>query len=506
VSPAEPAVLSIGPALLTAGLDRMEQVDLGTYHSIFGQLPRLTIDQLIALAERVDLRGRGGAAFPVARKLAATAAAVRARNLQANVVVNGAESEPGSFKDKLLLRRSPFLVLGGALVAAQALDARQIVIGVTDPGLGRWLSGLAEADPDLRRLLRVVTAPERFVSGESSALVSAINGRGAQPATTRGVRASERGVDGRPTLLSNAETFAQLAMLDLLGPEHYAATGSPEEPGTVLLSVGGTAARRAVVEVPTGVPLGQVLDLCGADAGDGVLVGGYHSMWLSSEAADDVPVSRAGLAAVGGMLGAGVVLPLGSRTCGLGEVARVAGYLAAESSGQCGPCMLGLPAVARTLAAVADGSGGLEALDTARRSVAAVRGRGACSHPDGAFRFVLSALDVLTDDLTAHLFRGTCGRPVRGVLPMPLRQAERLTIDWTRCQGHGLCAHLVPELMQLDQQGYPVPTDMPVPPWLKREARQAVEMCPTLALRLSTPHTPPPTAPPLLGRGRRSRT
>jgi ferredoxin len=209
-------------------------------------------------------------------------------------------------------------------------------------------------------------------------------------------------------------------------------------------------------------------------------------MWLPAAVAYDVPVSRGGLAAAGGMLGAGIVLPLGSGTCPLGEVARVAGYLAKESSGQCGPCMLGLPAIARSLAALAQGSGGVDAMDTARRAAAAVRGRGACGHPDGVFRFVVSALDVFTDDLAAHLFRGTCGRPVLGVLPLEQAvQETRLTVDWTRCRGHGLCAHLVPELVQLDGQGYPDFLDMPVPSWLAREAAQAVEMCPSLALTLT---------------------
>ena len=99
------------------------------------------------------------------------------------------------------------------------------------------------------------------------------------------------------------------------------------------------------------------------------------------------------------------------------------------------------------------------------------------------------------EDLTAHLFRGTCGRPVRGVLPLPAPEntGSQLAIDWTRCRGHGLCAHLVPELVQLDRQGYPVPLDMPVPHWLEREARQAVDMCPALALRLAAPQ---PALPP----------
>jgi ferredoxin len=292
-------------------------------------------------------------------------------------------------------------------------------------------------------------------------------------------------------LLSNASTFAQLAVLALLGPERFAAVGTPEEPGTVLLSVGGSAGQPAVVEVPTGIPLAAVLDICLAPAGDGVLVGGYHGMWLPAETAYAVPVSRAGLAAVGGTLGSGIVLPLGDGTCPLGEVSRIASYLAGESAGQCGPCKLGLPSIARALAALVDGSGGIEALDVARRAAAGVTGRGACAHPDGVTRFVLSALDVFTEDLAAHVFHSSCGRPVRGVLPLPdspeAQAQKRLIVDWTRCGGHGLCAHLIPEIIHLDDQGYPVMLNIPVPGWLEKDAQHAVHMCPALALRLASP-------------------
>jgi NADH:ubiquinone oxidoreductase subunit F (NADH-binding)/ferredoxin len=487
--PSVPETLCIGQARLTAGLDRMDRIDLTAYHSIFGKLPRLTADELISATERVDLRGRGGAAFPVARKLRATVSSARVRKRPPAVVVNAAEGEPGSYKDKMLLRKSPYLVLGGALVVAWALRAKEIVIGVSGDGtMARWVTALTNAEPDLKKMVTVVQVPERFVSGEGSALINAINGKTSLP-SGRKVHSSETGVDNRPTMLSNAETYAQIAVLALLGPENYASVGTPDEPGTILLSVSGSVTRPAVVEVPAGVPLGEVLDLCGATPEDGVLVGGYHGMWIPTEAAYDVPVSRAGMASVGGTLGAGIILPVGSGTCAIGEMSKIVSYLAGESSGQCGPCKLGLPSLARSLASVADGSGGLDALDTARRTAASVRGRGACAHPDGVFRFVMSALDVLTEDLTAHLFRGTCGRPVRGVLPLPAPEntGSQLAIDWTRCRGHGLCAHLVPELIQLDRQGYPVPLDMPVPPWLEREARQAVDMCPALALRLAAP-------------------
>ena len=114
--------------------------------------------------------------------------------------------------------------------------------------------------------MRVVRVPDRFVSGEAGALVNAVNGQAALP-PGRKILASDYGVHDRPTLLSNAETFAQIAVLAMLGPEGYASTGTPDEPGTILLTVGGSADRPAVVEVPAGLPLGEVLDLCLAAPG-----------------------------------------------------------------------------------------------------------------------------------------------------------------------------------------------------------------------------------------------
>jgi NADH:ubiquinone oxidoreductase subunit F (NADH-binding)/ferredoxin len=489
--PDAPEIMRIGAARLTAGLDRMARLDLAAHRDVFGPLPRMTAAELIAMAEDVDLRGQGGAAFPFARKVQAVIDAAEADDCPTIVVVNATEGEPGSVKDKMLMIRSPYLILSGAALAAEAIGASEIIIGVAGDELANSsIEAAIAAEPGLRKLTRVVQVPDRFISGESGALIRGINGKRPVPPGHK-VLACDSGVDDLPTLLSNASTFAQLAVLALLGPERYAAVGTAAEPGTVLLSVGGSAGQPAVVEVPTGVPLAAVLDICLAPAGDGVLVGGYHGMWLPAETAYAVPVSRAGLAAVGGTLGSGIVLPLGDGTCPLGEVSRIASYLAGESAGQCGPCKLGLPSIARALAALVDGSGGIEALDVARRSAAAVTGRGACAHPDGVTRFVLSALDVFTEDLAAHVFHSSCGRPVRGVLPLPdsqeARASKRLVVDWTRCRGHGLCAHLVPELIHLDDIGYPVMLNIPVPDWLAKDAEQAVEMCPALALRIESP-------------------
>jgi NADH:ubiquinone oxidoreductase subunit F (NADH-binding)/ferredoxin len=491
-SPAEldvPTIMRIGAARMTAGLDRMTRLDLEAHNEVFGPLPRMSADQLIAMASEVDLRGQGGAAFPFARKLKTVIETARKTDQPTIVVVNATEGEPGSFKDKMLMVRSPYLILSGAALVAEAIDAEEIIIGVTGNELAnRSIEAAVAAEPGLRKMVRVVQQPERFISGESGALVRGINGKKPVP-PGRKTLAAERGVDDLPTLLSNASTFAQVAVLALLGPARFASVGAPEEPGTVLLSVSGSAKHPAVVECPTGVPLGAVLDICQAPAGDGVLVGGYHGMWLEADAAYQVPVGREGLAAAGGTFGAGIVLPLGDGTCPLGEVSRIANYLAGESAGQCGPCKLGLPSIARALAAIVDGSGGIEALDVARRAAATVNGRGACGHPDGTTRFVLSALEVFTEDLAAHVFHSSCGRPVRGMLPLPdgpeTAEAKQLIVDWVRCEGHGLCAHLVPELIHLDKTGYPVVMPIPVPPWLEKDAQQAVEMCPALALRLA---------------------
>jgi len=491
-SPAEldvPTIMRIGAARMTAGLDRMTRLDLAAHTEIFGPLPRMSADELIAMASEVDLRGQGGAAFPFARKLKVVIDTAKKSSQPTIVVVNATEGEPGSFKDKMLMIRSPYLILSGAALVAEAIEAEEIIVGVTSNELAnRSIEAAIAAEPGLRKMVRIVQQPERFISGESGALVRGINGKKPVP-PGRKTLAAERGVDDLPTLLSNASTFAQLSVLALLGPARFASVGVPEEPGTVLLSVSGSAKHPAVVECPTGVPLGAVLDICQAPAGDGVLIGGYHGMWLDAEAAYQVPIGREGLAAAGGTFGTGIVLPLGDGTCPLGEVSRIANYLAGESAGQCGPCKLGLPSIARALAAIVDGSGGIEALDAARRAAVTVAGRGACSHPDGTTRFVLSALEVFTEDLAAHVFHSSCGRPVRGILPLPdgpeTADAKQLTVDWVRCQGHGLCAHLVPELIHLDKTGFPVIMPIPVPPWLEKDAQQAVEMCPALALRLA---------------------
>lgn len=475
----------LGQPRLTAGLDRFPHLDLAIHRSVHGAFPMLSLDQLIGLCDDIVLCGRGGAGFPFARKLRAVRQSMLARDSRPVVVVNAAEGEPGSAKDKLLIRRSPHLVLDGAIIAARALDAHSVILAVADGEVGAGSLTRAVAERRTAGLIRVITLPDRFISGEAGALVRGLNGEEPIP-PGRKTPASDVGVNGLPTLLSNAETFAQLAIASRLGPHAYAAVGLPSEPGTVLLTVGGASGQPGIVEVPTGSRLTDVLALSGSDVGPGVLVGGFHGSWLRAADLPRVIVSRAGLAEVGGTLGAGVVLALGTQTCPLGEVAAVLRYLAGESAGQCGPCRRGLPELARRMIELVDG-GGRAAAAKVRSLAADLAGRGACRHPDGTAQFAASAVTVFVSDLDIHMSHGGCGKPVLGVLPVPPAPGtgRSLTVDWTRCDAHGLCAHLLPELISLDANGYPSMVGEEVPEALTQRVRRAVHMCPALALRLT---------------------
>lgn len=245
--------------------------------------------------------------------------------------------------------------------------------------------------------------PGGFVAGEARAVVRGLGGGKAVP-PGRKVLPTRKGYRGRPSFLSNVETFAQLAVLARLGAHGFSGTGLVSEPGTQLLTVDGLVERPGVVETPTGIPLEAVLRFAGASAGP-VLVGGYHGKWLPDELSRPEEPVRAG-----------IVLALGTDTCPLGEVHRVVQWLAGQSAGQCGPCVFGLAALVDDFERLIAGDPG--GWHDAQRHLGLVPGRGACAHPDGSARFLVSALEVFDDDVRQHL-AGGCGRTVQGVLPVP---------------------------------------------------------------------------------------
>ena len=378
--------------------------------------------ELMAEVERSGLTGRGGAGFPAARKLAAVRHS-QPGGRTAVVVANGTEGEPASAKDKVLLARSPHLVLDGAAIAADLIGARQALIVVPNPVRDLVADAVAEraaAGPEAVRW-RVVTAAEGFVAGQASAVVHWID-RGVPKPTATPPRLAERGLRGAPTLVHNVETLAHLALIARYGADWFRSAGTAREPGSMLVTVLGAVCDPAVLEIAIGTPVSEVLDQAGGPSRPlrALLLGGYSGTWADAAAACSRPFSSAGLADLGAGTGAGLIAALPDDACGLAETARVARYLAGQSTGQCGPCLFGLDAIARGVERLADG----RTAETAAlaRWLGQVAGRGACGHPDGVSRLVRSALTVFADELEQHAAGWCCGRA--RVLPVPPRRSR----------------------------------------------------------------------------------
>jgi NADH:ubiquinone oxidoreductase subunit F (NADH-binding) len=400
------AVLS-GPLLLRG----VEDGDPGLrlHRQLWPEPEEMSTPRLVAEIREAGLTGRGGASFPLWRKLEAALDSGRKREL----VVNAAEGEPASAKDSSLIAAAPHLVLDGAQIMAEALDVRTVHLAV--PGerpsvieaVQRAVDERWERSHDLRFEIHPTTSG--FVGGQSHAVLELLSGRENLPVTAR-QPAAVAGLRGRPTLLSNAETLAQLAALCAVGPHDYAAISLSGEPGTRLLSVAADGPGGVVIEVPHGEQLMTVLQLCGYEPGVPVLIGGYHGTWLSAEQAWYTTISPAHLREFGAGLGAGVILPMLPGDCPISYTSQIVSYLAGQRAQRCGPCTNGLPTLADTVERLAypEGSRQTGALVARLRQLCTlVSFRGACAHPDGTARLVSSMLETFEEEVRAHL-HGAC--------------------------------------------------------------------------------------------------
>lgn len=379
---------------------------------------------LVGLIEESGLRGRGGSNFPTVTKLRAVAGQRR----RPVVVVNATEGEPVSGKDRVLLRHAPHLVLDGAVAVAAALGAREAIVAVSSDAaveraaLVHAIAARGRSTGDGRVSLRLATVPPGFVSGEESALVQSLNGGPARP-TFKPPLPYERGVGGAPTLVQNAETLAHVALIARFGAQWFREAGTPAEPGSTLVTISGAVRRPGVIEVAFGTPLAALVERAGGytEPVQAILIGGYFGTWVGADRARTLALADADLRRAGAALGAGSIVALPASACGVAETARIARYLADESAGQCGSCVHGLAAVAGAVERLAR----LERADERRRLagwLGQVKGRGACRHPDGAARFVESALVVFADEVERHLRHGTCGKRAGTILPVPERR------------------------------------------------------------------------------------
>jgi NADH:ubiquinone oxidoreductase subunit F (NADH-binding) len=403
---------------LLAGVSSRAAMTLDRHHSVHGANPALGAKRrgggaqaLVHEVEMAGLLGRGGAAFPMATKLRAVANA----SGKAVVVVNGAEGEPASLKDKTLLSSSPHLVLDGSALAAAATGADEVLVCVCEltPDVALSVkralderSALAGEPPQTT----VVSVPGDYVAGQESALVHYLNRGPAKP--TFGQPVFERGVNRRPTLVSNPETLAHMALIARHGADWYRELGTDADPGSTLVTLLGPVTHPGVYEIERGASIPSLIEAAGGAAGElrAALIGGYAGTWVDGQELWNLSLCDDELAAHGAALAAGVIFLLTPDACPVAEVVHVARWLADQSAHQCGPCMHGLDALAGALEEVASGSAPGRGFHRVDRLLDLVRRRGACSHPDGTAAFVQSAVEVFAAEFEWHAEHGPCRR------------------------------------------------------------------------------------------------
>jgi NADH:ubiquinone oxidoreductase subunit F (NADH-binding) len=381
---------------------------------------------LIDEIELSGLTGRGGAAFPTARKLRAVAGA-RGRAI---VIANGVEGEPASLKDRTLLETLPHLVLDGGLIAAAAVGADELIVCACESapaGVEAIERAIAERGRERSgsRTPRASFAavPGHYVAGQETALLNYLAGGPAKPTFTPPMP-FEQGLGRRPTLINNAETLAHIALIARHGAAWFRQLGTASQPGSTLVTLSGPVAHPGVYEIENGASLSSLIEASGGTTARvrAALLGGYAGAWIGGGHLQGVALSQERLAPHGATLGAGVVLLLSEAACPVAETARAARWMAGQSAQQCGPCVHGLDALAQTFEEVASGAADARAAQRLRRLASLTARRGACAHPDGAVNMILSALEVFQAELADHARHGACDGCARtGELPLPLR-------------------------------------------------------------------------------------
>ncbi|MHA7664912.1 NADH-ubiquinone oxidoreductase-F iron-sulfur binding region domain-containing protein [Mycolicibacterium sp. HS_4_1] len=389
------------PRLLRAGGAHSEDCD--AYIAAGGYRDLTDPDRLLGEVERSGLRGRGGAAFPMAVKLRSVRAGGRDRG-GAIVVANGEEGEPASIKDRWLLRHRPHLVLDGLRLAATIVGAQRAYVYVSDAASAASVeTAVAQRHPGPP--VEVVTVTPGYVAGEETAAVRAINGGPAKP-TDKPPRPFEQGVATLPTLVSNVETLANLPHIHAHGGQDFRSVGTASSPGSFLATITGAGRPPALYELPHGVRFAEVLEFHGvpAEMATGALMGGYFAGLLGPGVLD-ATLDHEALRSLGSGLGCGAISILNG-DCPVAVAASVLAYFDRENAGQCGSCFNGTAAMAAAAAGLRDGLATGDDIARLRRWSRELRGRGACATLDGAANIAASLLDHFPAEVARHLENG----------------------------------------------------------------------------------------------------
>jgi NADH-quinone oxidoreductase subunit F len=417
--------------LILAGVDGKnwrlaDYVKRGGYSALRRILTEgITPEQVIADLKASALRGRGGAGFPTGLKWSFMP---RAFPGQKYLVCNSDEGEPGTFKDRDILRYNPHSVIEGMAIGAYAMGITvgyNYIHGEVWDVYDRFEEALEEAraagflgdkilGTDFSFQLHAFHGYGAYICGEETALLESIEGKKGQPRFKPPFPASF-GLYGKPTTINNTETFASVPFIMNVGPEAYLALGKPNNGGTKIFSVSGDVARPGNYEVPLGTPFAKLLELAGGMRDGkkikGVIPGGSSMPVIRGDLMMQTDMDYDSIAKAGSMLGSGAVIVMNEERCMVKSLLRLSYFYYEESCGQCTPCREGTGWLYRMVHRIEHGEGRPDDLDTLLSVCDGIQGRTICALGDAAAMPVRAMIKNYTDEFAYHIEHKRCMVP-----------------------------------------------------------------------------------------------
>lgn len=399
--------------------------DLGGYEALLAALGGMSPDDVVTRVKNANLRGRGGAGFPTGVKWSLVPRGEGAPHPK-YMVANADEMEPGAFKDRLLLERHPHQLLEGLMLAAYAIEAdvayvflrgeyvdaaKRLRVAIREAYaaglLGEHIQG---SDYSLQLYLHISAG--RYICGEETALINALEGKRATP-RAKPPFPQISGAWGQPTVVNNVETLCNVPHIIRHGSDWYQGLGLGEESGTKLFGVSGRVCRPGAWELPMGTPIRDIFEGCAGGMREGYqlkgfLPGGGSTDFLLPEHLD-LPMTYESIGKAGSRMGTGTLIVLDDRTCPVGMVLNLERFFAQESCGWCTPCRDGLPWTRQLLEAIESGQGRPEDLDTLAEHCRFMGpGKTFCALAPGAMEPLQSALKHFRGDFERHIAEHSC--------------------------------------------------------------------------------------------------
>ena len=442
-------------ALKNCGVIDPENIDeyiaFDGYKALEKVLTSMTQDEVIEEVSNSGLRGRGGAGFPTGKKWMFTK---MAEGDQKYVVCNADEGDPGAFMDRSILEGDPHCVIEAMMIAGYAIGADKgyIYVRAEYPiAVQRFQKAIDQAKEygilgkniwgtDFSFDLEVRLGAGAFVCGEETALLESIEGRRGQPRLKPPFPANS-GLWGKPTLINNVETYANITKIILNGADWYSSIGTETSKGTKVFALGGNVVNVGLVEVPMGTTLREIV----FDIGGGIpnnrefkaaQTGGPSGGCIPAEHLD-TPIDYESLGAIGSMMGSGGLIVMDDSKCMVNLAKFYLGFTVDESCGKCTPCRIGTKRMLEMLEKITNGEGEIEDIDKLERLAINIKNASICGLGQTAPNPILSTLKYFKDEYKAHILDGKCPAG-------ECKAFANIQIDPEKCKGCGICKRQCP--------------------------------------------------------------